>query len=419
MTKPSLQLCLRASTAAAMLLIASGCAQLPKTTSDITKHNSDYHPVILVSIDGFKPDYLHRNVTPNLNSLIANGVFTEAMRPSFPSITFPNHYTLVTGLRPDHHGIVGNTMEDPKIPGVKFSLNNKAAVLDHHWWDEAEPIWVTAEKNNIRTATMFWPGSEADIHGVRPSEFRPFDGKLSPDQRVDTMLNWLDKPLESRPGFLTLYFDDVDHAGHEFGPDTPQTTQSAAMVDQAIGRLLAGLQLRHIQANLIIVSDHGMAATSSERVINLSKVAPSYSYRLVTSGSYAGIEATAGQEDVLATSLLKPHDNMECWHKEDIPARYHYGHNARVPHFVCLAKVGWLIFNDMNADNRFNGGAHGYDNLSPEMQALFIGNGPAFKQGVVIPPFDNVDIYPLVMKLIGVAPLESDGNVSALINTLH
>lgn len=129
-----------------MLLIASGCAQSPKTTSDITKNNSDYHPVILVSIDGFKPDYLHRNVTPNLNNLVANGVFTEAMRPSFPSITFPNHYTLVTGMRPDHHGIVGNTMEDPKILGVKFSLSNKAAVLDRRWWDEAEPIWVTAEK---------------------------------------------------------------------------------------------------------------------------------------------------------------------------------------------------------------------------------------------------------------------------------
>ena len=154
---------IKSVTCFALVLLSTACTQVPQKMVSDTTDNSQYHPVILVSIDGFRPDYLSRGVTPNLNNLVASGVRAEAMRPSFPSITFPNHYTLVTGLRPDHHGLVGNTMEDVNIPGVRFSLGNAVAVTDRRWWDQAEPIWVTAEKNNIPTGTMFWPGSEATI----------------------------------------------------------------------------------------------------------------------------------------------------------------------------------------------------------------------------------------------------------------
>ena len=368
-------------------------------------------PLILVSIDGFRPNYLNRNVTPNLNALAAKGVRAEAMHPSFPSKTFPNHYTLVTGLRPDRHGIVDNTMEDSAIPGVRFYLSNPEAVTDRRWWDQAEPIWVTAEKNGIRAATMFWPGSEAAIQGVRPSEWTVFDGKLPANDRVDTLLGWLDRPAAQRPGFLTLYFDNVDHAGHEFGPDARQTTEAAQLVDAAIGRLLQGLEKLHIDANLVIVADHGMAAISSTRAIRFDLIAPAGSYRMVTSGPFAGIQAAAGQDGILAEAILKPHEHMQCWRKENIPQRLHYGKNPRVPNFFCLAELGWVIAPNAKGAERTIGGTHGYDNLAPEMEALFIASGPAFERQVVLSPFENVDVYPLMMKLLGLQALPSDGNL--------
>jgi predicted AlkP superfamily pyrophosphatase or phosphodiesterase len=310
-------------------------------------------------------------------------------------------------------------MEDTKIPGVRFSLGNKEAVTDRRWWDQAEPVWVTAEKQGVRTATMFWPGSEAQIHGVRPSQWLPFNGKLPASARVETVLQWLDQPEPARPAFLTLYFDEVDHAGHEFGPGDAQTTQAVARVDDAIGQLMAGLEKRHLAANIVIVSDHGMAATSSERLIELDQVTPPSSYRLVNGGTYAGIEATPGQESLLASALLRQHEHMQCWPKAEIPARFHYGHNSRVPAFVCLAEIGWLIFPNNNSGKKWQGGAHGYDNLAPEMQSLFIASGPAFKKAIVLPPFDNVDVYPLIMQLIGVTALPSDGVITPILPAMQ
>ncbi|MFZ6647645.1 ectonucleotide pyrophosphatase/phosphodiesterase [Undibacterium sp. TJN25] len=401
--------------------VAVAVSSLLASCAQPVRQDQGYAPVILISIDGFRPDYLNRGVTPNLNALAATGALAEAMRPSFPSITFPNHYTLVTGLRPDHHGIVGNTMEDPRIqPNGRFKLSDHGAVADRRWWDEAEPVWVTAEKQGVRTGTMFWPGSEADIQGVRPAKWLPFDGKLPPVARVDTLLGWLDGATApaSPFGFMTLYFDDVDHAGHEFGPDASQTTEAAAHVDAAIGRLLNGLKARNVNANIVVVSDHGMAAISKQRVVRLDKLAPEDSFRTITSGTYAGIEATPGQEAALAAALLAPHEHMQCWRKGDIPARFVFGHNARVSSFLCLAEVGWMIVPDQKGEERTNeGGAHGYDNAAPEMGALFLASGPAFRH-VTLNSFDNVDVYPLLMSLIGVKPLPNDGNVAPLLPAL-
>ncbi|MRX08525.1 alkaline phosphatase family protein [Pseudoduganella sp. FT25W] len=376
------------------------------------------HPVILVSMDGFRPDYLERGVTPNLNRLAAGGARAVAMRPSFPSVTFPNHYTLVTGMRPDHHGIVDNVMNDAAISDKRFTMSNSEAVVDRRWWDQAEPVWVTAERNGVRSGTMFWPGSEAAIHGVRPTLAPKFDGKLPATARVDTLLSWLDRPAGERFGFMTLYFDDVDHAGHEFGPAAAQTTEAVALVDQAIGRLLAGLAARHIEADIVIVSDHGMAPVSAERVIRMQTLLPEGSYEDVASGSYATINPAPGRGEQLAAALLIPQEHMQCWRKEEIPARLAYGHNARVPAFLCLAEPGWsIVFNDKSAA-KVKGGKHGYDNAAPEMEATFIAAGPSFKPGVVLPEFDNVDVYPLVMHLLDVAPLPSDGDLTPLLPAL-
>src|SRR6185312_361703 len=203
------------------------------------------NPLILVSIDGYRADYLQRGLSPNLEALASRGVRAQWMIPSFPTLTFPNHYTLVTGLYPDHHGIVANEMEDPSIqPDHHFTLKNREAVGDGRWWDEATPLWVSVQRQGGHAATMFWPGSEAQVHGVRPDHWHPFDAKITPEARVDQVLQWLDLPRTQRPRFITLYFDQVDHQAHGHGPDSNEVDAALRQVDAALGRLIEGLKQR-------------------------------------------------------------------------------------------------------------------------------------------------------------------------------
>ena len=352
---------------------------------------------ILISIDGFRPDYLTRGATPNLNALAAAGI-SASMRPSFPSVTFPNHWTVVTGLRPDRNGIVGNRMEDPAHPGMTFTMQSE----EPFWWNTAEPVWITAEKAGIRTATMFWPGANVAFDGRRPSDWQQYGHEVSNRQRVDAIIDWLRRPADTRPRFLTLYFDAVDSAGHEFGPASPRRTAVVGEVDAAIGRLRSELAGLGQPANFVVTADHGMAPTSPDRVIRFDQIAPVGSFRFVTGGAYAGIEPLPGQEAALAAAIARPPPHMQCWAKEAIPAALHYGKNPRVPRYLCLAETGWWLTDKAPpADRPFKGGgAHGYDPTAPEMAALFIASGPAIRTGGTLPRFDNVDVAPMLRNLL-------------------
>jgi predicted AlkP superfamily pyrophosphatase or phosphodiesterase len=373
---------------------------------------ADRTPLILISIDGFRWDYLSRGVSPNLSALAAGGVRAERMIPSYPSVTFPNHYTLVTGLYPDHHGIVNNTFEDAEVGGV-FKMSSKA----EGWWNEATPIWTTAEQHGVHAGVMFWPGSETEIRGVRPSFWKPYDIAFPATARVDAVLGWLDLPKDQRPGFLTLYFERVDSAGHAFGPDSPQVDQAIAGVDAAIGRLVAGLKARGIAADLIVVADHGMAPVPPDHTLILDSLIDVAAVHVVFDDTVVGIDIpdTAAARAAEAR-LLAPHDHVTCWRKAEVPARFHYGANARVPDVICAVETGWLVDTREHAARRIGQerGAHGYDNQDPLMGALFIANGPAFHQNLVIPPFPNVDVYPLMMRLLGLPPEPNDGRLADL-----
>ena len=394
--------------ALAVAFLLSACASLPPGAASRP-------PVILISIDGFRADYLDRGVTPVIAGLAAGGARAEGMRPSHPSLTFPNHYTLVTGLRPDRHGIVDNTMTDPARPGVTFSLGNAAQVTDRFWWDDATPIGVTAERAGIATATMFWPGSEAAIQGVRPRYWTRYDQTMPAPARVDQLLVWLDAPGGSRPGFLTLYFDKVDTVGHNAGPDSPELLEALAATDQAIGRLVDGLRALGIAANLILVADHGMVPTSAERLVLLDDLLPADTYRTVTGGPTAGIVPAPGQERRVTQALLRPHPHMACYPRAELPARLAYGAHRRVPPILCLAETGWLIGTRGRYARQPPGkGAHGYDPADLRMAALFVANGPAFRPGVVLPVFDNVSVYPLLAGLLGISPEPHQGRSADL-----
>ncbi len=383
-----------------------------------TLHNGDVAsaqkpPLILISIDGFRADYLQRGYSPNLKAL-ADGGANAAMRPSFPSLTFPNHYTLVTGLVPDHHGVVANSMLDVGKPGVKFMMSNNEAVTDGYWWDGGTPMWVTAEKAGKKVGVEFWPGSEAEIDGRRPSYFSHYDGKVTNEQRVDQILAWMDLPADQRPAAYLLYFDAVDHQGHDFGPDSAEVNEAVAQVDSAIGRLRDGLKSRGVAANMIIVADHGMAAISPDRAYFLEDYLPKDSYDAVVTGPEALINPLPGHEADLDALTKKTFEHMHCWHKADIPTKFNYGKNPRIPEVMCLGDVGWLVANTHEKGIGYKAGAHGYDQTAPEVAALFIANGPGIKPGVKLPGFDNVDVYSLEMKLLGVKPERSDGSLTAL-----
>lgn len=368
---------------------------------------------ILISIDGMRPDYLDRGLTPNLTALKAKGV-AAAMRPSFPSKTFPNHYTIVTGKRPDRNGIVGNAMVDPRRPGQLFSMGDAKQALDPFWWDEAEPVWTTAEKAGVRTATMFWPGSEVAQQAIRPHDWMRFDQNISNEQRVNTVLDWMRRPAEIRPQLVTMYFDTVDTAGHRFGPGrSPELDGAITEVDGRIGDLVRALEAMGRAANIIITADHGMAQTAEDRVIQLDDIIERESYIAVETGPYAAIEPAAGTDNRVYEALLQPREHLACYRREDLPAHLHYGKNPRVAAIICIASNGWTI---LSGEPRYpvTGGAHGYDPNNADMHALFMAFGPSIAPTASLPLFDNVDVYPLIAKLAGFAPLPSDGNAETL-----
>ena len=374
------------------------------------------HALILVSIDGFRADYLDRGRTPTLAALAADGVRAEALKPAFPTLTFPNHYTLVTGLYPDHHGIVNNRMTDASL-GKAFVYKEQETIEDPAWWG-GEPLWVSAEKQGLRSATMFWPGSSVAIGGVRPSLWESFDGNFPPARRVERVLQWLDLPAAQRPRFLTLYFEQVDHYGHANGPDSPEVDAALTAIDAALARLVDGLKQRGLfdEVDLVIVSDHGEAATRPELRTWLDDIVPLADIDVVNYGILAGIEPRADKAPEVERALLESHPHMTCWRKGEVPARLHYGTHPRIPALLCLAEDGGIVTSHdfERRGGRYSAGEHGYDNDDPAMRALFIARGPDFRRSLIVPEFDNVDVYPLLARVLGIVPQPNDGDFTVV-----
>ena len=274
-------------------------------------------PVLLVSIDGLRADVVGRGAMPTLDALARRGVWAQWMNPSYPALTFPNHYTLVTGLRPDRHGIVQNTMRDPVLGTC--SLHDRDAVGDPRWWG-GEPLWTTLRRQGGRAATMFWPGSEAAIGGAHPDYWKPFDATVTPAQRVDQVLAWLDLPRARRPRFLTLYFNQVDSAEHATGVASPETRAAQAAVDAALARLLRGLEARGLRerVNLVVVSDHGMADIPEGQRVPLAALLREAGLTegdvdVITAGQVIGLAPRAGRAGRVDARLPGRHAHAACW----------------------------------------------------------------------------------------------------------
>jgi predicted AlkP superfamily pyrophosphatase or phosphodiesterase len=370
-------------------------------------------PLILVSIDGFRWDYLKKYPAPTLNQLADDGVHADRLISSFPTKTFPNHYTIVTGLRPEHHGIVSNYFYDPALK-ASFNKGKTADNADPRWWSEGEPIWITAEKKDLRTACFFWPGSQASVEGLRPSYYETYHGNINSNDNVDALLKQLDQPAATRPGFCALYFDVVDRMGHKFGPDAPETGTAVREVDNALARLLDGLVKRGLRetTNFVIVSDHGMTPISPQRVIFLEDLMPLSTVQVESYGPNGGVRPKTGTPAELVASIRAKHiPHLQVYLREKVPA--HYRDNPRIPPVVLIADEGWNIETKVGwptLEPRYDHGSHGYDPALPDMGALFIADGPAFKHHVEISKVENIHIYNLLCAVLNLKPAPNDGD---------
>ncbi len=387
------------------------------------KRIDDLRPtVILISLDGFRYDYLEKFRPPTLNKMAREGVRARWMIPSFPTKTFPNHYTMVTGLYPQNHGLVENNVYDF---GEIFRIDDREQVHSSRWW-LGEPIWTTAEKQGQVAASYFFVGSEAEIGGKRPTLWRTYNGRVPPEMRVDKVLGWLDLPADKRPTIITLYFSDTDDAGHEFGPDAEETRYAALNSDRYVRQLVDGLAARGIsdRVNIMIVSDHGMAARDQRNAIVMDDYFDTKDKTLaepiLTTGEIWQIFPKPGKEAVIV-DRLKSIKNVTCWRKKDIPVRLKYNKGPRVAPIVCASDEGWAMTSRERFETTMKSldfdktrGAHGYDNKYESMRATFIARGPAFKRGFVADPFENIHVYEIMCKILGLKPAKNDGDLTAV-----
>ena len=387
-------------------------------------HAQQQHYVVLVSLDGFRWDYAKKDGATHLLALGKEGVWApEGMIPSYPSLTFPNHYAIVTGLYPEHNGLVANSFLDPDEP-AHYGIGDPAPVTDGRWYSGV-PLWSLAEKQGMRTACLFWPGSEARIAGEVPTDYLHFDDKVDESARIDQVIAWLKEPEATRPHFITLYYSDVDHAGHQYGPDAPETKAAVAKVDGLVGKLHAALRATGLPIDLAVVSDHGMVKIQGPWV-NLDDFADLSGFESAGSLLYGKSEADRQR---VYDQLKRVSEKFEVYRRKDMPAGLHYKENPRVgdpvivptgPYAIRAHGPGKDAQGNPRPDRAPEVGAHGFDpRRMPEMKASFFAAGPDILPGKTVAPFENVNLYPWIAHLLGLEPPKTDGDLNILSGTLR
>lgn len=395
--------------------ISQDTTQVVKTDRRNSTEQQSKPYVILISADGFRSDFSVKYGAAFLQSRVAVGIKADAMIPSYPTLTFPNHYSIISGLYPAHHGLVNNRYFDVNS-GNEYSMGNKKMVAEGKWYG-GTPLWVLAEQQGMLSASFYWVASEADIQGVRPSYFYTYSENIPIEQRIQAVKNWLSLPLEKRPHMITFYFPQVDHDAHEYGPEHPQVGKAVDFVDQSIAKLQAALDPLNLPINYVFVSDHGMTQVNTEQTLSKPTVLDTASYR-VPSGE-ALLHVYAKNPSTLSVTLeaLRKEKSFQTYLLDETPAHWHY--RKADDTFNRLGDI-LLVPNHPNIFNlsprKTSPGKHGFDNHHPDMQASFQAWGPAFKKGITIPAFENVHVYPMIAKILGLRVDESkiDGKIEQL-----
>lgn len=377
-------------------------------------HRGQPH-LLLISLDGFKPEHFERFDLPNLRRIAERGTRARAMIPVFPSLTFPNHFSLVSGVHPETHGLVANSFWDPDRREA-YALSSPA-VTDGTWY-LAEPIWVTAERQGMVAASFFWPGSEAAIRpteappnapGIRPTIWNTYDGKVPNETRVDTVLEWLRLPEERRPHFITLYFSELDSAQHDGPIDAPEVEEAAKSLDRAIGRLLDGIEQLPIRDRLylLITSDHGMVETSMDQSVRLDEIIDMHEVERGFSGPVANLHLKdPSRAPAIRDQLNAALTRGRAYLRQETPEEFHYRRSPRAGDVVVVMDEAWTAIASTRTSTREaeRWGMHGWDPSLPSMHAFFMIAGPGIRAGAVVPEVRNIDVYPLMTELLGLDP---------------
>jgi alkaline phosphatase D len=408
------------SVSLALVLCAQAYAQVPVVVTDHgpnTPAQQAQPYVILVSLDGFRTDYAQRYGATHLQAIAARGATApRGMIPVYPTLTFPSHYSMVTGMYPENHGIVANSFYDPQRR-QRFVYTDRSTSADGSWYGGA-PLWVLAERQGMRAACFFWPGAEAEIGGIRPTYNVLYDPRIPNEARVDQVVAWLRLPPERRPHFITLYFGDADRAGHETGVSSPETAQAVRRIDGVIARLVAAISLLGLPVNLFVVSDHGMINVDSPW-IDLERYANFSGFETVGSLLYAPNEAAAAR---VYGRLRGASDRFTVYRRSQLPAHLHFSRNARAGDPVVVPTGPYLIRarRSGNANETPPQGMHGYDpRTMPEMNAVFYAAGPHIRPGATVAPFENVHLYPLIARILGLQAGPIDGHINVLQHLLR
>jgi len=380
------------------------------SSCDEKDNNPSEQYVVMLSLDGFRWDYPDIYSTPNLDSIARWGVKMKALRPSFPSKTFPNHYSIATGLNPDKHGLVNNTYVDP-VRKDTFSLGNREKVEDSYYYG-GEPIWVTAEKQGVKSASFYWVGSEAAHQGIYPSIWKSFDSSVPFENRLDSVISWLKLPADSRPHLITWYFEEPDKVGHDYGPVSPETKKTVEYLDSLVGVFVKKIKTLPYadKINLIFISDHGMGEISKKRYINvLDVVDTSLLDYYIGYNPVVFLQPRTGLTDSV-DNRLDEIKHISSWTRDEIPQKLAYGSSDRISDIIVVADSGWSV--GLSGNNlKETGGAHGYDNFNKDMGAIFYAFGPAFKTNYIHPETQNTEIYNLLAYILDIKPSENEGDI--------
>ncbi len=378
-------------------------------------NSQDIPYTILISFDGFRWDYTNRGITPNFDYIEQHGVKALSLKPSFPTITFPNHISIVTGMYPQNHGVIANTMYDPATDKL-YSLRDTAEVRDAYWY-KGEMIWETARRQGIITASYFWPGSEMNLEYRRPTYYEKYEHERNYLERINGVINWLKLPYNERPKFITLYYDLTDSEGHRYGPNSQQVNNAIARLDSLIGVLfnrLDEIKLRD-SVNLIIVSDHGMTEISGARYVNVEELASCRSCKFFNRGAVMNIFIKNKIEvDAVFNKLKQNESHYRVYKPEDIPEHFHFSNNHLIGDLFVLADPGWSVGTSKDKDRMsdYYGGNHGFDNSFMDMHGIFYAIGPSFKENYKTGTIENINIYPLLCKIMNIIPRQNiDGKL--------
>ncbi|NXA49186.1 ENPP5 phosphodiesterase, partial [Nothocercus julius] len=362
--------------------------------------------VLLVSFDGFRWDYIYRVPTPNFHYAMKNGVHVKQVTNVFITKTYPNHYTMVTGLYAESHGVVANEMYDPTL-NETFSMN-RMEIYNSKFWEEASPIWVTNQMEGHKSGAAMWPGTDVKIHGFLPTHYMPYNESVSFEDRVARLIDWFTSEEPINLGLL--YWEQPDEMGHILGPENPLMGPIISDIDKKLGYLISELKKAKLWdvINVIITSDHGMSQSSSKRLIELDQYLDRELYKVIDYSPAVAILPKEGKLDEVYEALVNAHPNMTVYKKEQIPDRLHYKHNSKIQPVLALADKGWEIVH--NKSDHFLLGNHGYDNTLPEMHPIFMAFGPAFRTNATKEVMNATDLYPLMCHLLGITPLPNNGS---------